>query len=67
MLQHYIEVPRQGGDVPEQYDRLIEGGRPYSFRVMSAVPQSRQAISTALNRDTALLTPPYIGGTPTAV
>ena len=25
--QHYIGVPRQGGGVPEQYDRLVGGSR----------------------------------------
>ena len=34
--------------------RLIGGKPPYSFQVMSAIPQSRQVIMTALYRDTAL-------------
>ena len=47
------------------YDRLIGAGRLLSFRVMSAIPQSCQAILTALYRDpalyqdTALLGDPY--------
>ena len=40
------------------------GKPPYSFQVMSASPQSRQAILTAFYRDSAFLRPPY-GGTPT--
>ena len=39
--------------MPEQYDRLL-GGSP-SLHVVSKIPQSRQAILTALYRYTALL------------
>ena len=41
-IPHSSGVLEQGGGVPGEYDRLIEGSPPYSFRVMSAIPQSRQ-------------------------
>ena len=53
----------------EQCDRLIEGSRLIMFipgYERKNTPQSRQAILTALYRNTALLRPPY-SGTPTAV
>lgn len=43
-------------------------GKPsYSFQVMTAAPQSRQAISASLCRDTAIPRPPHGERTPTAV
>ena len=44
----------------EQHDRRTGGSRFISIRVMGAILQSRQAILTALYRDTALLRPHYI-------
>ena len=46
---------------PVESDHLIGGSRRMLFPVMSAIPQSRQAILTALYRDTALLRPPGWG------
>ena len=46
----------QSRRVPEQYDHLIEGSRLIlnsTVQVVSALPQSRHAILTALYRDTA--------------
>ena len=47
--------------MPEQSNRLSWGKPPYSFRAMSAIPQLRQAISTALYLDIVFLRPPYCG------
>ena len=61
---------RRWYDVREQYDRLIEESRITHSRLLVqllSIPQKRQAISTALYRDTALLRPHYWGTATTVV
>ena len=43
------------------------GSPPNLFKAMSAFLQSRQAVLTAIYRDTALLRPPYAGTAITAI
>ena len=49
---------RYSGRVRGQHSRLMEGSR-LVHQVMSAIPQSRQAILTVLYGDTTLLRPHY--------
>ena len=58
LQQHYIGIFQEGGGAPEQCDRLVGRIRLISFQVMSEIPQSLQAILTALYRDIQ----PYTGG-----
>ena len=67
-LVYFLTHSRRGSPVIRRWcaiDRAIRppyGGKPpYSCQVMSAIPQERQAILTALYRDTALIRQPYWG------
>ena len=71
-IPSYIGIPPYWGKPPYfiSIRPPYRGKPPYSLGVVSAIPQSRQAILTALYRDTAIGIPPYMGiphywGTPT--